>query len=615
MTLAGKFSAKVWSYSNSSGDPHMNPRDDGSLVFVESSRGGGAQLKWHRPGEAVVSLPCSPDIRSVSSSGGGAVDWLDEDTLVYVSNVNSLVRLDMSTWQCRELVTAGESVTNIAVSPDGSLVTYVDDLHHVYVSSTDPNKSEVVRLSSGNDFAVDPAWSPDSRVVVWHEWDDPNMAWTQSRIVSRNADGTGVVSSIADDACFVNQPRFDESGDIAFISDQDGWPVPVSSNEGPLLDGHDARLEYCEPTWGPGQRSWQFTAHGLVAARSNKGFGEVVCIADGTAKVKIRCSATGMHAAPGGSRVAMIAMGPDRPTQLIVLNLADSSVEVIVQSTPLGIEQAFVMPEPVSWTATDGMVIHGRLYEPRDVERGSAPMLVYIHGGPTHRSDTTYNARVGYFVERGFSVLVPDHRGSTGWGRAYREAGYGQWGSGDLDDVACGMRAAVENGWAKEGAVIPYGGSAGGFLVLLLMMRHADLCAAGIALYPVCDLTRFADITWRFEAHYVDSLIGPMPEHMATCVERSPITHVDKLNSPLLVIHGDSDKVVPLSQSEGFVKAARSSGADVRFEVFENEGHGWKSEQSKVAELQLIEEYLRVNNLWPERESMLTSSAADADGS
>lgn len=599
--------ARVWTYANTVADPHLNPVDDGSGVYVEANRGGSAQLKWFRPGCVPVVLPCSPDIRSVSASGGGVVDWIDSGSVVYVGG-GGLHRLDLETMDCRPLNIVGEGVTNVAVSPDGHLVAYVADMQHVYVSSTDPEVDETRKVSSGNDFAVDPAWSPDSRTVVWHEWDDPQMAWTASRIVSRDIDG-GPVATVVDDACFVSQPRYREDATVCYLSDVDGWPVPVSSAAGALVSGADARHEYCEPTWGAGQRSWQPMGSGTVACRTNKGFGEVVFVrGGGEVEVLENATATGLHAPRGGSHVAMIVAGPNRPTQLIVVNVDTAARVVVAQSSPHQLETKCVVPEAVSWSSSDGMEIHGRFYKPRGWDPRNAPMLVWIHGGPTHRSDTTILPRVGYFVERDFSVLVPDYRGSSGWGRAYREAGYGEHGRGDLDDVVSGVRAALERGWVEQGRVVPFGGSAGGMLTLLAMSTYPELFAAGVVQYPVCDLLGFGEDTWRFEAHYLDTLIGVGPDANQRKLERSPLTHAASISAPLLMMHGTNDAVVPLSQSQAFAKAASAGGANVRLEVFEGEGHGWRAEASKPKELTLMEDFLRTVKIWPGQDSQSIES-------
>jgi dipeptidyl aminopeptidase/acylaminoacyl peptidase len=247
----------------------------------------------------------------------------------------------------------------------------------------------------------------------------------------------------------------------------------------------------------------------------------------------------------------------------------------------------------VEWPADDGATVHGRLYRPSHPLADPPPLLVWIHGGPTGQWVVGFQPRFAYFLDRGWAILLPDHRGSTGYGRAYAQALAGRWGELDVSDTAAGMRAAAERGWGDPQRMVPMGGSAGGFTVLNLLARHPELCAAGVDLFGVTDLFDLDETTHRFEAHYLHRIVGPLPETAERYRERSPVTVVESIRAPLLVLQGEDDNVVPPAQSRAMVERLRSLGRTVELHEYPGEGHGWVKPETVVDELGRIESFLR----------------------
>lgn len=169
----------------------------------------------------------------------------------------------------------------------------------------------------------------------------------------------------------------------------------------------------------------------------------------------------------------------------------------------------------------------------------------------------------------------------------------GRWGELDVSDCAAGLRAAAANGWGDPSRMVPMGGSAGGFTVLNLMAHHADLCAAGIDLYGVTDLFDLDETTHRFEQHYLHSIVGPLPEAADRYRDRSPVTVAGKITSPLLILQGDADPVVPIAQSRAIAERLRALGRTVELQEYEGESHGWLRPGTVVDELERIESFLR----------------------
>jgi dipeptidyl aminopeptidase/acylaminoacyl peptidase len=141
--------------------------------------------------------------------------------------------------------------------------------------------------------------------------------------------------------------------------------------------------------------------------------------------------------------------------------------------------------------------------------------------------------------------------------------------------------------------MVPLGGSAGGFTVLLLLARHPELCAAGVDLFGVADLFDLDETTHRFEAHYLHSIVGPLPEMADRYHDHSPINVADSIEAPLLILQGSADKVVPPAQSESIAERLRSLGRTVELHLYEGEGHGWLQPEHVEDELTRTEAFLR----------------------
>ncbi|HEX3539719.1 MAG TPA: prolyl oligopeptidase family serine peptidase [Acidimicrobiales bacterium] len=586
-------------------EPRLSP-DGRWVAFVATSGGRGAVVVVPVGGGPERVVTSDPPAPAAASYGGGTFDWTpSSDALVYVGADRRLY-LQPSIGGAPRLIVADGPVAAPAVSPDGTEVAYVRDARHVAVASLDPAGPWPRRLSSGsNDFAFDPAWSPDGRSVVWHEWDVPAMAWDDSRIMMADEDGKGdpvaLPAGRAGAAAAVNQPRFSPAGPLAFLSDAQGWlnlwqAASDGRNGAPLLA---EEAEHGEATWGPGQRSFAWSPDGrqVVLCRNEAGFGRL-CVID-VATGAVRDLDRGVYRALSwaGDHVAGLRSGSRTPDQVVVLDpaIGKPSRRTIARGPVAGFEAAGLPePEVVTWDGEDvpglGTTVHGRLYRGQG---GNGPLLVWIHGGPTGQHQVTFNARIAFYCTRGCRVLHVDHRGSTGWGRAYAQALRGQWGRLDVADTAAGMRAAVDRGWADPDRMVPIGSSAGGLTVLLLLATHPELCAAGVDLYGVTDLFDLDETTHRFEAHYLRSIVGELPAAASVYRERSPITQAGRIAAPLLVLQGTADNVVPRHQSDSLVAAVRSGGGTVEYHVYEGEGHGWNRPEVVEDELERTWGFLR----------------------
>ena len=586
------------------GEPRLAP-DGARIAFVATSAGRADLVVVDLDGGHEVVLTTSPSPLAARSYGGGTFDWVpDGSALVYAAEDGGLWLQPGTGGPPRQVVGGGAGrCAAPAVAPDGTRVAYVVDTRDVAVASLAPGGPWPVRLSGTADFALDPAWSPDGVDVTWHEWSVPAMAWDASRVVVAPADGSGQPTVVAGGTGrAVGQPRYRSDGSrIGLVDDRSGfanvWSYePDGSGAEGLLAGDD---EHGGPSWGHGQRTWCWSPDGrsvAVCRNVEGGFGDLVVV--DLAGGGHRRLGRGSHGALSwaGDRLAAIRSGARTPTQVVVYEGPDLGERRTVARGPVGGFEAaaLVEPEVVTWPGGDGEHVHGRLYAPVHRDHGTPPPLIaWVHGGPTDQWPVTWNARIAFWVDAGWAVLVPDHRGSTGHGRAYTQAMAGRWGELDVEDVAAGLRVAGARGWGDARRLVVMGGSAGGFTVLNVLASHPDLCAAGVELYGVADLFDLDETTHRFEAHYLHSLLGPLPQAAEAYRDRSPVNRADAITAPLLILQGSEDPVVPAAQSVAIADRLRSLGRTVELHLYEGEGHGWGRPATVVDELERTSSFLR----------------------
>jgi dipeptidyl aminopeptidase/acylaminoacyl peptidase len=212
------------------------------------------------------------------------------------------------------------------------------------------------------------------------------------------------------------------------------------------------------------------------------------------------------------------------------------------------------------------------------------PYVVFVHGGPTTHVGGAASGKIAHLTSRGIGVLDVNYGGSTGYGRAYRERLRGEWGVVDVEDVVAAARYLAEERLADPRRVAIAGGSAGGWTVLCALAR-SDAFAAGISRYGVADLRLLAADTGDFESRYLDSMVGPLPESEQLYIERSPLSHLAGLTTPMLIEQGLDDAVVPPSQSEAVRDALAANGVPHAYLAFAGEGHGFRRAETIITTL------------------------------
>ena len=565
---------------------------DGSLVVYASADEGIACLVVHSLDDSARDrlLATEPALRAGRGLFGGA--WCftdDESAVVYVGAAGDLWLQPINGGQARQLT---KSQCNVSSPCCGAnFVVYEIDqaeIHQLYFESGLDQ-----RIDDGSaDFCLDPFVGPGG-AIRWLAWNVPDMPWDRSR-VQRLVGGEAYDMTVAGG---VQQPREMPDGRSICVRDDDGW-LNVWVAGWPAVA---EPIEHARPTWGPGQRTyaWSPDCTRVAFVRNDRGFGQL-CVGEisvgvvnhGKDSTAVPVAvARGVHGqlSWAANRLACLRAGARTPQQVVVYDTTTWERTVVaVGGAPEWSSVDLAEPHPVVVVSgTD--VVHARLYEASGIERG---LLVWLHGGPTDQWPVTFMPRFAYWCAQGWNILVPDHRGSTGHGRLYQQALRGQWGVLDVRDTLLVTKHAHEVGWGTVRNTVVLGSSAGGFTALEAVAAAPQLFAAAALLFPVTDL---ADLSapHRYEQHYYDSLIGPLPAAADAYRERSPSNHADRFTTtPLMISHGDADSVVPVEQSIVFADRVRAAGGSVELHVYEGEGHGFRQRANQLDDFQRLAGFL-----------------------
>ena len=520
-------------------------------------------------------------------------------------------------------------IAAVATDGSGEIVTLVSGADFYAAPRPSPDGSRLAWLS----------WDlPDM------PWDNTNLwaAELRDNEVSNPRCLAGRDSSVADSEHseadeWVFQPEW--HGDaLTFVSDRGGWSSLWMAEFSPsgaaaprrLVEYGDAEIQV--PHWVFGQSRYAHAKTGLAwattrAERDELHFGAGVAFSE--------CSSVASVQAWRGGVVALAGRWDSSPEIVLLKKEGGSVAKEVIRpaSGPHFDEKFFPPPEMISF-ATGSVVLTQQLSKEEtegsttdfaaDSSEGSSPdsqsstkpdskaevnsahevahalyfapahpefagpqdalppLIVVAHGGPTGaaRQELSWSRR--YWTSRGFAVVDVDYRGSTGYGRKYRNALDGLWGVADVEDCIAAARHLCDRGDVDPQRLAIKGGSAGGYSVLCALAFY-DIFAAGVSRYGIADLEALARDTHKFECRYLDRLVGPYPADRATYIERSPINHVEKLSCPMLILQGLQDKVVPPQQAEAMVDALKKRNLPYAYLTFPEEGHGFRNAASQIA--------------------------------
>jgi dipeptidyl aminopeptidase/acylaminoacyl peptidase len=469
---------------------------------------------------------------------------------------------------------------------------------------------EIVVLDGGHDFVASPRLDATGDRLTWLTWDHPNMPWdgTTLWLAEIGEDGRlGTPQPVVggtDESIF--QPEWAADGELLFVSDRSNWWNPYKTSKHGILPVSPAEAEYGLPQWAFGMSTYGIAGDGrIVASRCQAGVWQLGLIDDNQFKAFDLPYSDFSGVRVRGDTVLFVGSSATKTPQLVRHNIVTGDCMILRYSSVVDLDPGFLsQPESIEFPTSDGATSYGFYYPPANRDFAASadelpPLIVRGHGGPTGAASAALNLSIQFWTSRGFAVLDVNYRGSTGFGRTYRESLYGKWGVADIDDMVAGAQFLVERGDADPLRLAIRGGSAGGFTTLATL-TFRDTFSAGASHYGIGDLMALARDTHKFESRYLDRIVGPLPESEALYRERSPINHTDQLDCPVIFLQGLDDKVVPPNQAEAMVEALKSKGIPVAYLAFEGEGHGFRKaenvERALAAELTF---YSRIFNLQP----------------
>ncbi len=453
-------------------------------------------------------------------------------------------------------------------------------------------------VAAGRDFYAAPRLSPDGSQLAWLSWSHPDMPWDGCELwlAPVRSDGSlGTATRIAgsrDEA--VQQPCWSPDGTLHFISDRSGWWNLVRWRDGSVEPMCPMQAEFGQPMWNFGLQTYAFeSASRIVLTYSEQAVSRLARLDTNTLELQpidTPFTAIGSVAARPG-QVLFTGASPLHPTSVCLLDLAGGDVQVVRSGSSLQVQaQDTSLPQAIEFPTADGANAHAFFYPPHNANfegpRGEAPPLLVIgHGGPTACTTNAWRANVQFWTSRGIAVVDVNYGGSSGFGRAYRQRLNGQWGLVDVADCIAAAQHLVRQGAVDGRRLIIRGGSAGGYTTLCALAFHRDF-ACGASYYGIGDLQALVQDTHKFEARYLDGLVGPLPQAQQVYDARSPIHHLDGLNCPLILFQGSQDKAVPPEQSRRMHAAVKAKGLPVAYIEFEGEQHGFRDARNIVRALE-----------------------------
>jgi dipeptidyl aminopeptidase/acylaminoacyl peptidase len=451
-------------------------------------------------------------------------------------------------------------------------------------------------LASGHDFYASPRLSPDGKWLTWLAWDHPNMPWNGTMLYLAEVGEHGALGEpqliAGGPAESIFQPEWSPDGArIVFVSDRTGWwnlySLELATRATRALAPMAA--EFGLPQWSLATSTYAFAGPDrIVCARSEAGLGRLALLDLGNGDLlPLDTPFTEFGSVrAAGDRVVFRAGASDRPASIVALDLASGRYSVLKKATDvleradLRIADYLAGVESVQFPTAGGETAFGLFYPPHNPDYASPaqekpPLLVKCHGGPTAAASSTFNLGIQYWTSRGIAVLDVNYRGSTGFGRAYRDRLHLAWGVADVDDCVNGAKFLAEQGRVDGKRCVISGGSAGGYTTLAAL-TFRDFFQGGASYYGVSDAAALARDTHKFESRYLDWLIGPYPQEQARYRERSPLYHADRLSKPVIFFQGEEDAIVPPNQAEAMVEALRRKGNPVGYFLFAGEQHGFR---------------------------------------
>jgi dipeptidyl aminopeptidase/acylaminoacyl peptidase len=568
------------------------------LYFIErraSANGRNILAQLDENHSALQLTPSDMSVRSRVHEYGGR-PYLVGESDIYFSNFNDqLIYTLSSDAEPQALTTDGLRYMECVNNQRHRQLICVREDHrkpgepiNTLVAIDTVNAGEGEILFEGTDFVTSPTISSDGASVAFITWSHPNMPWddTQLRVTRLAEDGSALETIEVPQSgnVSISNPAYSHDNTLYFLADFENWRTLYRLNAKGVPElVIDQKIELT--SYGFESESSAVISYliGGVAhlARVNLTNGDLDNI-NGV----FSFAGSIAHSQHG---TYFIASTPD--SQSAIYLLEGDEFQKVYQPSGAKIASEFLStPQYLTFPTGQQEEAYGFYYPPKNASYSGPdstlpPLIVKVHGGPVSASYSTLDPSIQFWTSRGFAVFDVNHRGSTGYGRAFRKKLYPNWGIVDIEDAASGVEWLAANKFIDDSKVAIRGGSAGGYTVLAAM-AFEDVFSAGTSYFGISDLeVLYKGGTHKYESRYLDQLIGAYPEARDVYLARSPIHHVDKIRSPLLLLQGMDDEVVPPVQSELIFQALVKNCIPTAYLPFEGEGHGFRQPANNIKAL------------------------------
>ena len=564
---------------------------DGGYTYLLEGRpdegGRVTLLRLATDGTVTEITPAPTNVRTrVHEYGGGA--WTVNDGLVVVSEFTDghLVRVEPDGTSRPLTNGTGLRFADMRIDAAGARVLAVMEDHRT--DDLDPSNSivavalddgAVTPLVEGGDFIRYPRMSPDGSRLCWLTWDRPNMPWDGSELWIGRLDEDGSVGSTSSSQAGIDgvdrQPRIGApNGSLVFASDRSGWWNLYRWRPG--TPGVEAlapmEAEFAVPQWVFGQRQFGFDGRGRVIAIA-RSWVMTACWSLRRAPIlaELQIDAPDLHglSVVGDVAVAVARSPTDRRRSSCRPWKRRGGDR---EASTLALDAGYLSrPRFVEFPTTDGRTAYAFHYPPTNPDvatpdGGTAAAAGHLAWRPDLEHRPEPEPRHPVLHQPRVRGRRCRYGGKPGYGRAYRDRLLGQWGVVDLDDCTHVATWLASQGLADPARLAIRGGSAGGYTTLCALTFRHDFWAS-TSYFGVGDLAALARDTHKFESRYLDLLVAPWPDGVAVYDERSPIHFVDRIRTPVLVLQGADDRVVPQAQADELVAALARNGVPHRLPV------------------------------------------------
>lgn len=582
---------------------------DGSRILFASSLDGGGL--WSVPAEGGTTE------RLATTTGGaghflqsGQPRWSPDGKWISLISDHA-GQPEIWLWpiaggEATRLTSLGSRISSYSWSPDSRWIALTGGRYGSYdIWKVAVPTGEAYRLTEDARPEVFPSWTPDSRKILYARLD---MAWMEHDLFEISADGSSPRLVLSDTdffdyregSAFGASPVSPDGETVLFRSQRSGWinywvqplaggtPRPVAAEE----------AEQSEAMWSPDGR--------LIAYVTNQnGTTELrVAPAAGGPSRPVASPATGLVRnidwAPDGRRLSFTLETPTRPADLHVVAVEGGEPKQLTFSGPGGTpEKQLIVPEKVTYPTFDGLMINAYLYRPSDLRPGErVPAIILAHGGPTSQFSDNFNLHAQFFTEQGYVMLLPNVRGSAGYGRQFEMLNNKDWGHGDLQDIVAGVDYLKTLPYVDPHRMGMEGTSYGGFLTAAAAAWAPEVFQAIVSIsgYP-------NRVSLRVDSEYqhLQQLayeFGPFEENEDVYYRNSPFFHVTRATAPLFAIWGEG-RFPESPQTYLFAKELERHYKTVRYKAYQGETFYVRSrenvKQMLLDMLEFFDHYLRDN--------------------